>query len=75
MSRGWTFFSLRDNSRLESKIRRLQVRHSRPMSAPSRTMRHSNPPQGWAFRRRTISSICRSGSMGGIITWGGIISF
>ena len=48
-------FTLLSRADLDSKTRRWHCRHRRPISAPNLTTSHSDPPQGWAFLRRTVS--------------------
>ena len=63
---GVCFFMRRFNSRRLSITRCWQVRQTNPISAPSRTTSHSNPPHGCSLRKVTLSPSCKSGSIAGL---------
>lgn len=58
--------------RRSNSTRRPHTKHTRPMSAPRRTIFQSVPPQGWLLRSLTMSSSLSSGSM---VAFARIIAF
>jgi hypothetical protein len=64
-------FIRRSKTLLSRRTRRPHVRHLMPISASNLTTRHSWPPQGCAFFRRTISLSFTSATMPDLLQYNG----